>query len=366
MKSQIGFIAYGLNRRLGGIARYSRELIAALKKVGVNLTVLQAGAVTSGNGIIRLRGSALLPGLLTVGQIEIARIARRQKLALIHDPTGSAPLLFTRAKRVVTIHDVIPYVYPETSTKLDWLIYRLWLPFVAKQLDAIITVSEQSKRDILRYLSVKSESITVIPEAASHIYQPMNHEQIEKTLLNHSISFPYILYVGSIEARKNLSRLLEAYAQVRCWSHKWKLVVVGAHKWKYGPVLETLERLQLTSDVHFTGYVAEADLPALYNGASLFVFPSLYEGFGLPVLEALACGTPVITANCSSLPEVTDEAAILVNPMDVNAIASAMRQILEQPELAESLRYRGIAQARRFSWEQTARRTSEVYERVLA
>ncbi len=365
MKSQIGFIAYGLDRESGGIARYSKELMSALRQAGVNVIILQAGTVTSGNGIFPLRGSNLLPGLITIGQIEIARITHQQNLALVHDPTGCAPLWLTDARRVVTIHDVIPYIYPETSSRLDWLIYRFWLPLVVSRLDSIITVSEQSRNDLLRYLPVKPENITVIPEAASPIYQPISQTQIRNTLLSYGINFPYILYVGSIEARKNLNTLLEAYAQVLCWSNKWKLVIVGAHKWKYSSVFSTLERLQLTSDVHFTGYVPEGDLPVFYNGASLFVFPSLYEGFGLPVLEAMSCGTPVVTSNCSSLPEVTDEAAILVDPMDVNAIARAISQVLDEPELAMSMRERGITQAQQFSWEQTARRTTDLYERLL-
>jgi glycosyltransferase involved in cell wall biosynthesis len=365
MKLNIGLIAYGLDRESGGIVRYSKELISALRRAGANPTILQTGKVTPSKGTIPLRGSKLLPGLLTIGQIEVARISYQQKLQLVHDPTGCAPLWFTGARRVVTIHDVIPYIYPETSSRLDWMIYHFWIPLVISRLDSIITVSERSKIDLLRYLPVTPENITVIPEAASPIYQSLSQTQIENTLLNHGINFPYILYVGSIEARKNLNRLLEAYAQVRCWSQKWKLVIVGAHKWKYSSVFSTLERLQLSSEVHFTGYVAEEDLPFLYNGASLFVFPSLYEGFGLPVLEAMACGTPVVTSNSSSLPEVAGEAAILVDPMDVNAIALAIRQILEDPDLALSMQKKGIAQAQQFSWEQTARKTTEVYERLL-
>jgi glycosyltransferase involved in cell wall biosynthesis len=314
---------------------------------------------------IRLFSARLLPGLLTAGQVEIAQAARRQKLSLIHDPTGCAPLVFTGARRVLTLHDVIPYIYPQTSTKLDWLIYHLWLPKVVRRIDAIITVSEQSKRDIVRYLSAKPEKITVIPEAASPLYRPIDPIQKESRLLAHGIDFPYILYIGSIEARKNLIVLLEAYAQLRHWSQKWKLVIVGARKWKYTPVFNTLERLQLSSYVHFTGYIPEADLPALYNGASLFVFPSLYEGFGLPVLEAMACGTPVITSNCSSLPEVTADAAILIHPMDVNAITLAIRRVLEEPDLAISLRQKGIARARHYSWESTARKTIAIYEGLL-
>jgi glycosyltransferase involved in cell wall biosynthesis len=142
-------------------------------------------------------------------------------------------------------------------------------------------------------------------------------------------------------------------------------VIVGARKWKYTSVFKSLERLQLSSHVHFTGYVPDAHLPALYSGASVFVFPSLYEGFGLPVLEAMACGTPVITSNCSSLPEVTGEAAILVNPMDANAVSSAMQHVLEDPEFATNTSHKGITQAARFSWDQTARKTIVVYERLL-
>src|SRR5262249_38222888 len=150
----------------------------------------------------------------------------------------------------------------------------------------------------------------------------------QDTLARHNITFPYILYVGSIEVRKNLARLLEAYGRLRLWSQNWKLVIVGARKWKFSPVFEAIQRLELEPHVHFTGYVADEDLPALYSGADLFAFPSIYEGFGLPVLEAMACGTPVITSNTSSLPEVAGDAALLVDAYDVDAIASAMRGVL--------------------------------------
>ena len=365
MKQHIGIISYGLERQAGGIARYSRELMTELQRVGLNFAVLKAGSTTSVNGEIAIRGARLLPGLLTIGQIEIARVAHKKRLALIHDPTGCAPLWFASVNRVVTIHDVIPHIYPETSSKLDWMIHHYWLPLIVKRLDAIITISEQSKADLLLHLRAKPEAITVIPPAASPMYRPLESREIEMRLLRLGISFPYILYVGSIEARKNLARLLEAYAQVRSWSKKWKLVIVGAPKWKYSSVFSTLEQLQLTSDVHFTGYVPEEDLPVLYNGASLFVFPSLYEGFGLPVLEAMSCGTPVIASNCASLPEVAGQAALLIDPMDIHTISGAIQQVLGEPDLARSMRQKGIVQAQQFSWDQTARRTIAVYESLL-
>lgn len=365
MNGRLGLIAYALDRAPGGIGRYTRELRVGLHGLGVDPVMLHAGRAAGGEGGVVLPGAALAPGLLSFGQVEIGWVAWRHKLALVHDPTGTMPLLAARVRRVVTIHDVIPYVCPETSTTLDWLIYRFWLPLAIRQVQAIVTVSEQSKADIARYLPVKTEDVTVIPEAASARYRPMDPEEIRPALARHDIDFPYILYVGSMEARKNLPRLLEAYARLREWSGKWKLVVVGARKWKYGPIFDTVQRLGLETDVHFTGFVAEEDLPALYNGADLFVFPSLYEGFGLPVLEAMACGKPVVTSNSSSLPEVADDAAILVDPYNVEAIAAAMEQVLGDSALSLELQARALAQSKKFTWEQTARETIAVYERVL-
>jgi len=205
----------------------------------------------------------------------------------------------------------------------------------------------------------------VIPEAAHTRYRPMSLESVDPALKRYVIERPYILYVGSLEKRKNLPRLLEAYAYLRETLPGWKLVIVGGRKWKSDPIYKAVQRLGLEPHVIFTGFVAEEDLPALYNGADLFVFPSLYEGFGLPVLEAMACGTPVVTSNTSSLPEVAGEAALLVAPTDVKAIAAAMQRVLSEPDLAAELRRRGLERASQFSWERTARETLAVYERVL-
>jgi glycosyltransferase involved in cell wall biosynthesis len=378
---RLGFITYGLERARGGIGRYTEELLSALRLLGWQPLVLQAGGGGQ-EGTCAIAG--LLPGLLTVGQAQIAWHAKRNQLGLVHDPTGTMPLMLTGTRRVATIHDVIPYIYPETSTKLDKLIYRLWLPLAVRRLDAIITVSTQSKRDIVRYLPVKSEDVMVISEAAGANYRPLSRAQIQPVLKRYGINFPYLLYVGSLEARKNLPRLLTAYhrvrqgqtcpakspSSVRAASSKCpRLVIVGARKWKFSPIFETIQRLELEPDVYFTGYVEEEDLPALYNGADLFVFPSLYEGFGLPVLEAMACGVPVITSNSSSLPEVAGDAAILVDPLDCQAIAEAIQRVLfdnQTPNLAAIMREKGLARAKQFSWERTARETIAVYERVLA
>lgn len=365
MNDNYGFITYALDRSPGGIGRYTTELLAALRAAGVPPTVLNAGRSPE-PGVVSLRGARLLPGLLSVGQLAIAREARRHGLELVHDPTGAMPLMLTGARRVATIHDVIPYIYPATSSRLDWLIYRVWLPMAVRSLNAVITDSECSRCDILRYLSVQSEVVTVIPIAASPRYRPLSPAECAPALARYGVTEPYILYVGSVEPRKNLVRLIEAFACLRDHASAYRLVIVGARRWKTTPIFATVTRLGLEPHVSFTGYVDEADLPALYASAALFVFPSLYEGFGLPVLEAMACGTPVVTANTSSLPEVAGDAALLVNPLDVDAISAAMLRVLVDPALAADLRERGLARARQFSWERTARETLAVYERVLA
>lgn len=361
-----GLIAYGIDRQVGGIGRYTEELAAALDRIGAGPTMLYAGGGACGPNTLALPGARRMPGLLTLGQAEIACLARRHGLRVIHDPTGCMLLALTGAGRVVTVHDVIPYVYPGTRTRLDWLIYHLWLPLAARRADAVITDSAVSKSGIVRFLKINPEKVSVIPLAAAPRFRPLDPQAVQPALARYGVERPYILYVGSLDARKNLPRLLQAYARLCVSRPGWALVIVGAHKWMVAPIAETVQRLALAPHVRFTGFVAEEDLPALYNGADLFVFPSLCEGFGLPVLEAMACGTPVVTSNTSSLPEVAGDAALLVDPTDVAAITEAMERVLSDPVLAADLRARGLARASQFSWERTARETLAVYERVLA
>ena len=359
-------IHYGLDRQATGIGRYTSELTAALAAQGVAVHRLWAGPRPAAAAGETLPGAYRLPGLLTIGQAEIAWQARRLWLDVVHDPTGAMPLLLTGAARVVTIHDAIPYVYPQTSTRLDWLIYHVWLPLAVRRVDAVITDSEQSRKDIMTHLHVSPNHVVTVPLAADRRFRPLDAAEVAPILRIYGVEQPYILYVGALESRKNLPRLLEAYALLRQWSPHWRLVIVGARKWKFSPIFDTVQRLGLEPYVTFTGYVEDEHLPALYAGADLFTFPSLYEGFGLPVLEAMACGTPVVTSNWSSLPEVAGDAALLVDPYDVPQIAQAMWLVLSQPALAAAMQAKGIAWAAQFTWERTARETIAVYEQVLA
>ena len=211
-----------------------------------------------------------------------------------------------------------------------------------------------------------SDRSTVVHLGISPNFSPRPAAEVRTVLLRQSIHVPYILYVGSAEPRKNLARLLEAYAVLRSWSPLWDLIIVGGgHRGAADRVTVTGQRLHLSASVHFVGSVSDDDLPYLYCGADLFVFPSVLEGFGLPVLEAMACGVPVVTSKLSSIPEIAGDAALLVDPYDVNALVDAMRRVLSDPSLASVLRTRGLVRARGFSWERTARETVAIYEKVL-
>lgn len=366
MMHRIGLLSYALHRNPGGIGRYTRELLSGFSTQGLNPLLLQSGNSTGVHRSVKLRGSDFLPALLTLGQIEIGRYSRQFDLELVHDPTGTAPLLLSSQKKVVTIHDANPHISPRTSTALDRLIYHVWLPCAVKHVDHFLTVSINSREDITRCLGVPMEKITVIPLAAGKQFRPLPEPEVQLVLSRIGIQYPYILYVGSLEPRKNLLRLLEAYALLFDWSSQWHLVIVGARNiWKSEPLGKLVQQYNLEPYVHFTGYLPDAELPALYNGADLFVFPSLYEGFGLPVLESMACGTPVITSNTSSLPEIAGDAALLVDPCRVEDIAESMQLVLSNKELAQDLRSRGLERAKLFTWERTASETIAVYEQLL-
>jgi glycosyltransferase involved in cell wall biosynthesis len=364
-----------LDRPLAGIGRYTLQLGKALLTLQdrleiVLLTAGGAGALAGQNGTryVPLSGCRLLPGLMTLGNVLIPRLAKKLELDLFHDPSGVTPLLFGagRARTVITVHDVFAWSCPGTSNLLDTVIYRHWLPRVLPGVDAVITDSQASKTDISKYLGVPSSKVNVIHLGVDGCFHPVAGELAATVGRSHGLPDRYVLYLGSVEKRKNLSTLLRAYAHLRRLVQVPKLVIVGAKRHRSAGIEEILQELALVEHVLFPGYVPDEDLPALYSGADLFVFPSLYEGFGLPPLEAMACGTPVVTSNVSSLPEVVGDAAITVTPYDVEALAEAMRRVLTDADLRAELREKGLARAKQFTWERCAQETLAVYEQVLA
>jgi glycosyltransferase involved in cell wall biosynthesis len=369
---QLGLLTYGLDRPPTGIGRYTIELISAIAELGVYPTLLGGSAHFLPDSQryrrVSLPGARLLPGLITMGNFVIHRAVRQAGVQLVHDPTGNPPFLFGagNAKTVVTVHDVFAHAFPGSSTLLENLITRFWLPLVLPRVDSIITDSQASKRDIIRYLAVPEEKVHVIYLACKRGLFPMPREKAASVVARYRLEPGYLLMVGSLDKRRNLPRLLEAYGQLCRQGEHRRLVIVGKHRQGRDRRAEMLAKFGLQGKVHFLGYVSPDDINALYSAADLFVFPSLYEGFGLPPLEAMTCGTPVVCANNTSLPEVVGDAAVLVNPYNVDALAECIQCVLADTTLQADLRARGLKRAAEFSWGQTAQQTLGVYRQVIA
>lgn len=270
------------------------------------------------------------------------------------------------SRTVFTIHDLIFRFYPEYHLPLNRWYLTLMLPRFMQRADAIIAVSENTLRDASRLMGIPSEKMTVVYEGVNPAFRP-NEDSTELARVRSHYDLParFILLFGTIEPRKNVLTLLDAYAALlnQC-ENAPSLVLAGRKGWLYQPVFDRVRELGLESHVKFTDWIAEADLPALINLAELFVYPSLYEGFGLPPLEAMACGTPVLCSNASSLPEVVGDGGWLIDPHDPAAWTQALIRTLSDDALRDDLRARGLAQAQKFTWERAARETREVYRRV--
>ena len=285
---------------------------------------------------------------------------------IIHSNANVAPLL-AKSRLVFTLFDTTIYIYPELHTQANYNLVNRNLHNAARYASAIIAISEQSRRDFQRFLHVPDDRITVIYGAADERFHPaIPREEIERVKRAHGIDSEYILSVGTTEPRKNILRLVSAFRSLLKRGLKYKLVIAGERGWLSDPLYEFVEQERLKERVLFTGYVNDRDLPSLYAGATVFAFPSLYEGFGLPVVEAMACGAPTITSNRSSLPEVAGDAALLVDPEDEGQIKEALQRLLEDEALRQELSRRAIEQSKKFSWDQSARQALKVYESVIS
>ena len=245
--------------------------------------------------------------------------------------------------------------FPETMNLKTKIMLKLCLKKSCRRADKIVTVSQFSKEEIVKYLNIPEEKIVVMPNGVDHsLYHPGYAEDaIEKAKRRYQIEGEYYLYLGTLEPRKNIERIVQAYARAKRPGGP-KLVLAGRRGWLYESIFAAVQELGIEEDVVFTDYVADADVPLLMSGARMFLFPSLYEGFGLPPLEAMACGTPVVTANTSSLPEVAGDAALLADPYSVREIAAAIARLEEDEALRRSLIQKGLERAAQFTWEKSA------------
>ena len=284
---------------------------------------------------------------------------------LFHFPDFALPPV-RRGATVVTVHDLSFLLVPECADqKLRAHLERV-VPMSVREADFVCVDSENTRNELTTLLDVAPERAEVVYGGVDQRFRPVTDEMVlEATRLKYGLSFPFIMYTGTIEPRKNLGRLLQAYTILRERKQiRHRLVIAGGLGWLYQDVLRDIDQLAVDQEVVFLGRVPDDDLPSLYSLCDLFVFPSLYEGFGLPPLEAMACGKPVVCSNTSSLPEVVGDAGVLVSPYDVDALANAIGELLDDPDQRALLGRRAIEQSQRFTWEESARRTLQIYQRL--
>jgi glycosyltransferase involved in cell wall biosynthesis len=314
---------------------------------------------------VRVHDRLRFPLRIAWMQMLAARVLEDVRADVAHFTNGMIPL-GTSAARVVTIHDVSLKLYPECHPIRRRIINRPLVAIAARVADAVIAVSHSARNDLLRFHRIPPERVSVVHEAAGpgfmRITDPRQRARIR---MRYALPDRFMLYVGAIEPRKNLPRLMEAFARARRHGISHDLVCVGPYGWSSRDLYQHIDKLGLRRVVHFTGYVPVEDLPVIYNLAEFFAFPSIYEGFGLPVIEAMACGTPVITANASSLAEIAGGAAYTVDPHDVDALTGAIVALASDSERREELSRRGLARAQEFSWARTARDMLALYDKVV-
>jgi len=357
-----------------GIGRYTRELIRALSHVDDEnvYTLFSAG---------RDQNEASWPDnyrrrSLPLTDRHLAILWQRLRLPLpvelitgpidiFHSPDFVLPPV-ARAKTALTVHDLSFMRYPECSSPplLDYLMRHV--PRSVARADLILADSQSTLRDLVELLHVEKERIQVVYPAIDDRFQPVPLANAQAVLDRYGIHRPYILGLGTLQPRKNYPRLIQAFAQLREERGiPHQLVIGGGWGWLGEDIDDTITKLGLEEQVQLAGFIDDADLPALYSGAALFSFPSLYEGFGIPVLEAMACGTPVVTSNISSLPEAAGDAALMVDPLDVSDIAQAMWRALDDSDLRLDLIGRGMIQSKVFTWERSAKELLNAYQWLI-
>ncbi len=369
--TQFLFDAHALGSELGGNERYVRGLIEGFKALGAHKNITLAVAKE-----IHEHAGTLLPGWRTVPYHSRSRL---QRLFLdlpnmvseadyrLYHMTAVAPPLFNRPY-ILTVHDILFEDYANYFPPSQVLSFMASFRFSVTRASHIITISEFTRNRLLDLYRLSASSVTVSHLGVGREFQPAGLPNIKAVREKYGIRGPYVLAVGNLHPRKNIRRLGEAFLRV-VESEEFKefqLVLVGKKTWRADRVLQPLEPLMDQGRVLLTGYVPDEDLPALYSGATVFAYPSLFEGFGIPPLEAMACGTPVIAGKTTSLPEVCGEAARWVDPYDIDSLALGLRDVMSSPNYRAELAELSKVQASRFSWDKTADLTLEAYTKAMS
>jgi glycosyltransferase involved in cell wall biosynthesis len=370
----IGIVSNFIDEYNGGIGVYTHQIVKNLGKMDKennyhlihylknNLDIYSRNneIVIPKNRFVRGWGSYMFWRHFTLPQ-EL----KKYNLDVVHDPYELGPFTFNQPfRKVITVHDLTPLLFPNLFKRGDVMLHRLLLKKTISKADKIITVSYNSQRDIMEYLNVPEEDIEVIYNGKDENFRPLNSRQLAEIKEKYRLPHRFILSVGGLHPIKNIPRLLEAYYLARKDGLEHKLVMVGGAVDRAGEIFHIITTLGLEDHVIFTGVVSDDDLVGLYNAADLFLYPCLYAGFGLPPLEAMACGTPVITSCSSSLPEIVGDAAKLINPYDPEKLASAINRVLSDDGTMKELIKKGLKRAERFNWRKTAWKTLKVYNEV--
>jgi glycosyltransferase involved in cell wall biosynthesis len=354
-----------------GIGTYIRSLLRQLARLDRETEFVLLCRPDDAPGLALL-GENFRPVPETAGnytlaeQVKVPSALRREGITLFHAPHYVLPPLVT-CRSVVTIHDCIHLMFPQyLRSRLAFAYARASIGMAARRATRVLTVSESSKRDILRFVDVSPDKIDVIYNGYDERFgaEP-REEDVVRVRERYQLHDEFVLYAGNVKPHKNLERVIQALHRVRARGlDHLKLVLIGDEISKYSALRRAVHQHQLHKYVRFLGYMPEETLAVMYRLAAVFVFPSLYEGFGLPPLEAMASGTPVVTSNVSSLPEVAGDAAVLVDPYDPEAIADGIYRVLTDEGLRHDLRQKGLNRARQFSWEDSARRVRAIYQQA--
>lgn len=365
-----------INNDLGGIGYYCYNLIKHLQQVDRenDYTVIYNKSKLNQLGFISAPEKKVSYPYRNILRIIGPRFLYHVPLELftgnfaIYHGTGYTFLPTRQAKKVITVHDLVSKHYPETLTSSNLYFQEKLVPYYAHKCDRIIAVSQSTKNDLVNFLQISPDKIDVTYLAADKIYQPLSKEDPYFEVIRKKYSLPakFILHIGTLNERKNILSTLQAFSQLCTKGCEHDLVLVGGKGNAYEAVMALITKLKLENRVKYIGYADLEDLPYLYNLADLFVHVSKLEGFGLPVLEAMQCGTPVLVSNGSSLPEIVQAAGMMANPLDVDEIANKMEVMIQDEQLREALSRKGIRQAEKFSWEKTARETIAIYKKTLA
>jgi glycosyltransferase involved in cell wall biosynthesis len=350
-----------------GTENYSLFLIRALLKLDQNNQYRLYFNQTPALGLFPATGNAEIkvmpfPRLWTHVRLSLEMATRPPDVLFV--PAHVLPLIHPR-RSVVTVHDLGYLYYPQAHTRWARWYLRWSTCYNARSAVHLIADSQATRRDLIEHCRAAPERVTVIYPGYDPSFAPVQDEAALTTVhRRYGISSSYVIYVGTLQPRKNLTTLLDAFAALTAQGHTVHLVIAGKKGWLYEPLFARVQELGLQGQVHFVGYVPQADLPALLSGAQAFVLPSLYEGFGLPVLEAMACATPVICSKVSSLPEVAGDAAIWIDPRDTAQLVQALGRVLEDADLRRDMAAKGLRQVSHFSWEKCAQETLRLLEDV--